>query len=74
MQNEIVAKLNRQLEHGFEREADVVYVMAEVRKLFEHVRTARKYPVLAFYSNWALHTRIGGNRGRERALSVWKRL
>jgi hypothetical protein len=59
MQNEIVAKLNRQLEHGFEREADVVYVMAEVRKLFEHVRTARKYPVLAFYSNWALHTRIG---------------
>lgn len=58
MQNEIVAKLNGQLEQGFKREADVVYVMAEVRKLFEHVRTARKHPVLAFYSNWALHTRI----------------
>ena len=32
--------------------------MAEVRKLFEHVRIVRKFPVLAFYSNWALHTRI----------------
>jgi hypothetical protein len=58
MQNEIVRKLNGQLDHGFEREADVLYVMAEVRKLFEHVLTARRYPVLAFYSNWALHTRI----------------
>jgi len=58
MQSEIVRKLNCQLEHGFEREADVIYVMAEVRKLFEHVRTVRKFPVLAFYSNWALHTRI----------------
>ena len=44
--------------HGFEGEAEVVYVMAEVRKLVEHVRTARKSPVLAFYSDWALHTRI----------------
>jgi hypothetical protein len=26
MQNEIVRKLNCQLEHGFEREADVLYV------------------------------------------------
>src|SRR5205807_8448919 len=58
MQNEIVRKLNCQLERGFEREADVLYVMAEVRKLFEHVRTVRKFPVLAFYSNWALHSRI----------------
>jgi hypothetical protein len=58
MQNEIVRKLNCQLEHGFKREADVLYVMAEVRKLFERVRTVRKFPVLAFYSNWTLHTRI----------------
>lgn len=58
MQNEIVRKLNCQLKQGFEREADVLYVMAEVRKLFEHVRTIRKFPVLAFYSNWALHSRI----------------
>jgi hypothetical protein len=31
MQNEIVRKLNCQLEHGFGRDADVGYVMAEVR-------------------------------------------
>lgn len=68
MQNEIVRKLNCQLEHGFEREADVVYVMAEVRKLFEHVRTVRKFPVLAFYSNWALHTRIDRERWAKQGL------
>ena len=34
MQSEIIRKLNCQLEHGFEQEADVIYVMAEVRKLF----------------------------------------
>ena len=73
MQNEIVAKLNRQLEHGFEREADVVYVMAEVRKLFEHVRTERKYPVLAPYELGIAHP-IGGTVGEREALSVWKRL
>jgi hypothetical protein len=26
--------------------------------LFEHLRTTQKYPVLALYTNWALHTRI----------------
>lgn len=58
MKDEIVAKLNRQLECGFEREAYVVYVLAEIRKLFEHLQTARKYPVVAFYTNWTLHSRI----------------
>jgi hypothetical protein len=58
MKNEIVIKLNRHLASGIEREADVVYVLAEIRKLFEHLRSARKYPVLAFYTNWALHTKI----------------
>lgn len=58
MQNEIVAKLNRHLAADIRTEADVVYVLAEIRKLFEHARSTRKYPVLAFYSNWALHTKI----------------
>ncbi|HWY54066.1 MAG TPA: hypothetical protein VNZ03_06355 [Terriglobales bacterium] len=63
MQNEIVRKLNGQPEYGFNREGDMVYVMAEVRRLFEHVRTVRRFPALAFYSNWALHTRIDRERG-----------
>jgi hypothetical protein len=58
MKNEIVAKLNRFLDGDIGREADVVYILAEVRKLFEHARTSRKYPVLAFYTHWALHTKI----------------
>jgi hypothetical protein len=58
MQNEIVRKLNQHLDTGVTREADVVYALAEIRKLFEHTRTMKKYPVLAFYTNWALHTKI----------------
>jgi hypothetical protein len=58
MKNEIVRKLNQHLASEITKEADVVYVMAEIRKLFEHVRTARNYPVLAFYANWILHTKI----------------
>src|SRR5260370_33831338 len=58
MKNEIVSKLNQHLASEITREADVVYVLAEIRKLFEHVRTSKNYPVLAFYTNWALHTKI----------------
>lgn len=58
MKNEIVSKLNQHLDADITREADVVYVLAEIRKLFEHLRTAQNYPVLAFYTNWALHTKI----------------
>jgi hypothetical protein len=58
MQNEIVKKLNGHLNAGIAREADVVYTLAEIRKLFEHTRAMKKYPVLAFYTNWALHTKI----------------
>ena len=58
MENEIIAKLNKHLESGIHREADVVYAMAEIRKLFEHTRQRNKYPVLNFYTNWVLHTKI----------------
>jgi hypothetical protein len=58
MKNDIVSKLNQHLAAGITREADVLYVLAEIRKLFEHARTAQNYPVLAFYTNWALHTKI----------------
>ncbi len=58
MRNEIVNKLNQHLASDITREADVLYTLAEIRKLFEHARTTRKYPVLAFYTNWALHTKI----------------
>ena len=51
-------QFNQHLAADITREADVVYVLAEIRKLFEHVRTAQNYPVLAFYTNWALHTKI----------------
>lgn len=58
MQDEIVRKLNEHIATGIAREADVVYLLAEVRKLSEHGRAMKRYPVLAFYSNWVLHTRI----------------
>jgi len=70
MRNEIVVKLNRHVASGIKREADVVYVLAEIRKLLEHLRTTKRYPVLAFYTNWALHTKIDRERWARAGLKI----
>ncbi len=58
MREAIIQKLNYHLAGGMKQEADVVYFMTEVRKLFEHEASAAKYPALSFYANWCLHTKI----------------
>jgi hypothetical protein len=51
----IVLKLNRHLASGIQKEADVVYTLTEIRKVFEQAGTMLAYPVLDFYANWAVH-------------------
>ena len=55
MKSEIVLKLNRHLASGIQNEAAVVYTLTQVRKLLEVMRIKDRYPVSAFYADWAVH-------------------
>lgn len=70
MKNAIVEKLNRHIQKGIVSEADVVYLLVETRKLLEHTqKMIMDYPVLAFYTNWTVHTRLSrAHPGRKEML------
>jgi hypothetical protein len=58
MRNAIIDKLNAHIDVSFSREADIVYLMAQTRKLLEHAQAMRRYSYLSFYCDWTLHTVI----------------
>jgi hypothetical protein len=56
--HKLVDKIEDELNKGITTEAQVVYVLVEVRKLMEITDQSAKYPVLSFYCDWALHSRM----------------
>ena len=54
----IVEKLNRELTEPILSERQVVYVLAEIRKLMELEKKKDVYASLNFFCNWALHSRL----------------
>jgi hypothetical protein len=54
----IVEKLQQELDKGITCEAQLVYVLVEIRKLLEITHRAEKYPALSFHRDWALHSRM----------------
>lgn len=61
MKDELIKKLRKVLEQPIKEEYQVVYIMAKIRKLLEHLKgdlKVQKYPLLNFYCNWTLHPRI----------------
>jgi hypothetical protein len=56
----ITQKLMGELQLPLQRESQVLYIMAEVRKLIEHERThnPKAYEILELFCNWALHITI----------------
>lgn len=57
-QDEIVEKLNKFLiDHDpIVEECQIVYLMVEVRKVIDHEKSNKTYPLLKFYSDWTVHT------------------
>ncbi len=51
-------------------ECHVIYLLVEIRKLLEVSR--KKYPILRFYCNWAVHT--SKDRNNEAILDIMKRI
>jgi hypothetical protein len=58
MRNEIVKKLRAELGQGIETEAQVVYVLVEIRKLIEHSEHRVHYLSVLFFCDWALHVKM----------------
>ena len=68
MKNDILEKIKNHINNGIQREADVVYLMVEVRKVIDQElnsgldKEIKKikdslYPLLKFYCDWVVHSR-----------------
>jgi hypothetical protein len=67
----IVEKLQSELHRPVETEMQVVYILVEVRKLLEHNAQKDLYPVLNFYSNWVVHTRLSASPVADRIVRLF---
>jgi len=56
MEDAIITNLREILSKPITEECQVVYIMAETRKLLDRLNL--RYPLLRFYCSWALHIRI----------------
>ncbi len=68
MRLEIIEKISKELGNGINTEAQVLYILAEIRKYLDRSnQTERnKYKDLYFYSNWVLHSEM--DRGHAKNL------
>jgi hypothetical protein len=62
MTKDIVQKLRKHLSSPIIKEPEVVYLLAEVRKLLEHDRPDPKPFALWMYCHWALHVKLTKTR------------
>lgn len=61
MHHSILKKIERELVTGISTEAQVMYLLAQIRKCFEYeVITSPAENLLKFYCDWALHTKLKG--------------
>jgi hypothetical protein len=67
-QDKIEEKLTNELTRNYTTEREVVYTLAEVRKLLELKHQKKKYFALNFYCCWALHIRMN-QQGAQRILA-----
>jgi hypothetical protein len=71
MDDEVVGKIRGVVAGARWREADVVYLFAQARKLIERVTNAERpsYARLNFYCDWCLHSKIDRSEAGARILS-----
>jgi hypothetical protein len=59
-EKQIVAKLRAALSEEIRREADVVYILAQTRKLLDDKKPGQPHFALKLYCHWALHVDLEG--------------
>jgi len=57
-QHQIEEKLQEEFKRELTSEAQGVYVLVEVGKLFEHRKAKKHYKAINFYRNWVVHTKL----------------
>ncbi len=68
MTDQILEKLNKHISNGIDREADVVYLLVQIRKLLERDKEGGKFRSLDLYCDWILHADICWNINRNQIL------
>jgi len=58
MEPAIIRKLTEELNSGITTEAQVVYLLVEIRKLLEQQNEMQAYEYLTFHCDWALHSKL----------------
>ena len=56
----IIDKLRDHINGGITREADALYLLAEVRKLLEQQGLKKDYEYLTFHCDWVVHPKLAG--------------
>ena len=65
-----VDKLHPELQRPIETEMQVVYILVELRKLLEHDGKKYAYPVVNFYGNWVVHTKLSASPVADRIVRL----
>jgi hypothetical protein len=58
MTEEIIKKLTVEINRGIKSEPQVMYLLAQIRKLIERDEKGAEYPALNFHCDWALHSKL----------------
>ena len=65
MANDIIRKLETELEGGITNEVQVDYLMTGIRKLLEQQQAKKQYEYLTFHCNWVLHSKLEGTTAQK---------
>jgi hypothetical protein len=60
MQKDITQKLRTEIESGINKETQVVYLLAGIRKILEQLEDSSEFGRLKFYCDWVLHSKLSG--------------
>src|SRR3989304_3063344 len=56
--SEIIQKLGKELKNGINTEPQVVYLLAQIRKLIERDNLRAQFEKLNFHCDWVLHSKL----------------
>ncbi len=73
MEDAIVAKLSALLSQGITTEAELVYLLVEVRKLYER-RNAELPPCLKLFCDWVVHAKLDNPKWAKQATDLKDKL
>lgn len=74
MEKDIISKLKDHIQKTLVREADIVYLFVEVRKLmYLNKLNWKNYPALAFFCNWVVHTELS-KESASAEIKEWDRI